>query len=114
MASRLWDFADADEADGLLEFLWGDALLQPAVAVRVGGKQWRTCRVHDLLHDSARRLLESPEMPRRQGELPGLELTRQEAHRQLLRRYLERTRDGLWHTLTADGYIHDRLGWHLE
>jgi hypothetical protein len=114
MASALWDFEHEAEADGLLEFLWGEALLQPAVAVQFGGKAWRAYRVHDLLHDCARRLLEAPETPRRQGELPGLGLTRPEAHRQLLGRYRKRTRDGLWHTLTADGYVHGRLGWHLE
>src|SRR5207249_3932715 len=64
MASALWGFQEADEADGLLEYLWGEALLQPAVAVRIGGKPWRAYRVHDLLHDCARRLLEAPEMPR--------------------------------------------------
>ena len=114
MASTLWDFEDAAEADGLLEFLWGEALLQAAVAVSVGGKQWRAYRVHDLLHDCARRLLEAPQSPRRKEELPGLWLTRPEAHRQLLERYRRRTRDGLWHTLAADGYVHGRLGWHLE
>jgi hypothetical protein len=114
VASTLWDFQDMAEADGLLEFLWGEALLQPAVEVRVGGEQWRAYRVHDLLHDCARRLLEAPPTPRSPGVLPGLGLTRPEAHRQLLGRYRARTRDGLWHTLAADGYIHGRLGWHLE
>jgi hypothetical protein len=114
MASALWGFSEQDEADGLLEYLWGEALLQPTPAVALGGREWRAYRVHDLLHDCARRLLQAPRTPRRQGELPGLGLTWPEAHRQLLGRYCERTRDGLWHTLEADGYIHSRLGWHLE
>jgi NB-ARC domain len=114
MASALWDFQDTERADRLLELLWGEALLQPAAALRVGEIEWPAYRLHDLLHDCARRLLETPEAPRRQGELPGLGLARQEAHRQLLGRYGQRTCDGLWHTLAADRYIHGRLGWHLE
>jgi hypothetical protein len=114
LASALWDFQEAAEADGLLEFLWGEALLQLVVPVSVGGKQWRAYRVHDLLHDCARRLLETPQTPTRQDSLPGLGLTRPKAHRQLLERYRKRTRDGLWHTVAADGYIHGRLSWHLE
>src|SRR5262249_21718305 len=47
-------------------------------------------------------------------DLPGLGLTRAEAHGQLLARYRKRTRAGQWHTLTADGYVHGRLAWHLE
>jgi hypothetical protein len=114
MASAMWDLAEPDEADGLLEFLWGEALLQPAAAVRMSGREWRAYRVHDLLHDCARRLLAAPAETRQDGELPGLGLTRAEAHRQLLKRYRARTQGGQWHTLAADGYIHGRLGWHLE
>ncbi len=72
MAAPLWDFQDADQAEGLLEFLWGESLLQPAVAVRVAGQPWRAYRVHDLLHDCARRLLEAPETPPGPGDLQGL------------------------------------------
>jgi hypothetical protein len=114
MASALWGFSDEDEADGLLEFLWGEALLQATASVRVGEREWRAYRVHDLLHDCARRLLAAPAQPRREADLPGLGLTRAEAHWQLLERYHSRTRNGLWHTLPPDGYIHGRLVWHLE
>jgi hypothetical protein len=114
MASALWDMPDEGDADGLLEFLWGEALLQPAAAVRVGDKKWRAYRVHDLLHDCARRLLLGPAEPGRVDDLPGLGLTRPQAHRQLLERYRSRTGGGQWYTLAPDGYIHGRLGWHLE
>src|SRR5262249_34838771 len=114
MASALWGFSNQEEAARWLDLLYGEALLQPAAAVDLGGRAWPAYRVHDLLHDCARHLLQAPGTPRRQEELPGLGLTQPEAHRQLLRRYRERTRDGLWHTLEADGYIHGRLGWHLE
>jgi len=114
MASALWDFQDTERADLLLEFLWGEALLQPAAALRVGEIEWPAYRLHDLLHDCARRLLDTPQTPTRQDSLPGLGLTRPEAHRQLLERFRKRTRDGLWHKVAADGYIHGRLGWHLE
>jgi len=114
MMSALWDFHDTERANRLLEFLWGEALLMPAAATRVGEKKWNAYRLHDLLHDCARRLLVTPEVPTQEGELPGLGLARPEAHRQLLGRYRARTQRGLWHTLVADGYIHNRLGWHLE
>ena len=114
MASALWDFQGTERADRLLEFLWGEAVLQPAAAVRVGDIEWAAYRLHDLLHDCAGRLLETPQTPTRQDSLPGLGLTRPEAHRKLLERFRKRTRDGLWHTVAADGYIHGRLGWHLE
>jgi hypothetical protein len=113
MAAPLWNRTEK-EVEELLECLWGEALLQPAAAVRVSGKEWRAYRIHDLLHDCARRLLVAPETPKREEELPGLGLTRAEAHGQFLKRYRERTQGGQWHTLAVDGYIHSRLGWHLE
>jgi serine/threonine protein kinase len=113
MASAVWDVKET-EAEEVLEYLWGEALLQPAGAIRVGAKEWRAYRIHDLLHDCARRLLAAPETSTRGEELPGLGLTRAKAHRELLERYRSRTRRGPWHTLVSDGYIHGRLGWHLE
>jgi hypothetical protein len=114
MAATLWDLARPAEADELLEYLWSEGLLQASLAVRVGERSWRAYRVHDLLHDCARRLLTGPVQPRRAEDLPGLGLTWPEAHRELLRRYQCRARDGQWHRLPPDGYIHGRLGWHLE
>ncbi|NER84924.1 MAG: hypothetical protein F6K42_36520, partial [Leptolyngbya sp. SIO1D8] len=71
-------------------------------------------RMHDLMHDLAQKLLTSPQHPKQDGELPGLGLTRAEAHSQLIARYHQKTEQGLWHTLPDDGYIHAQLTWHLE
>ena len=113
MAATVWGMAEA-EAEEVLEYLWGEALLQPATAVRLRGREWRAYRVHDLLHDCARRLLAAPAVPHRAEEMPGLGLARPEAHRQLLARYRDRTQGGQWHTLAADAYIHGQLVWHLK
>jgi hypothetical protein len=114
MATSLWGLPSTEDADGVLECLWDEALLQLVGTVRVVGRQWRGYRAHDLLHDCAGRLLTGPTTPRRTGEVPGLGKTWGEAHRQLLSRYQGRTRGGKWHTLPIDGYIHRRLSWHLE
>lgn len=106
MASILWDTAET-EASEILEVLWNDALLLAGPPVQIADRTWPSYRLHDLLHDVARRLL--PEGPPR-----GLGLDTAQAHTLLLERYRRRTRDGLWHTLPADGYIHSRLGWHME
>ena len=113
MAATLWEVEEA-EADGLLEILWSESLLLPGVPVRFDERTLRAYRLHDLLHDLARRLLIAPSGPTRPDDLPGLGLTLREAHGRLLERYRARTRGGLWHTLPDDGYIHAHLTWHLE
>jgi len=113
MAATLWDVEEA-EADGLLEILWSESLLLPGAPVRFDERTLRAYRLHDLLHDLARRLLIAPSGPTRPDDLPGLGLTLREAHGRLLERYRARTRGGLWHTLPDDGYIHAHLTWHLE
>ena len=72
-----------------------------------------TYRLHDLLHDIARRLLTAPGSPESKDMLPGLGLMLAVAHAQLLERYRAKTEKGLWHTLPDDGYIHAYLSWHL-
>jgi hypothetical protein len=113
MAATLWEM-DQTEAAETLELLWNDALLLPGSPVRIGEGRWSGYRLHDLLHDSARRLLTAPPEPRRARDLPGLGLTLLEAHAHLLARYQAQTQDGLWHTLPDDGYVHAHLAWHLE
>jgi len=99
------------EARDTLRYLRGKALLSPG-APRPDGTP--TYRLHDLLHDLARRLLTAPPEPKREGDLPGLGVPLPEAHRLLLERYRARTQDGLWHTLPDGGYIHAHLTWHME
>ncbi|MGD1854283.1 MAG: NB-ARC domain-containing protein [Leptolyngbyaceae cyanobacterium] len=71
-------------------------------------------RMHDLMHDLAQRLLVSSKQPERAGELPGLGLTKPEAHGLLLERYRDKTENGKWYTLKDDGYIYAHLTWHME
>ena len=71
-------------------------------------------RMHDLMHDLAGRLLTSPPQPIQAGDLPGLGLTKAEAHSELLNRYRAKTKNGQWYTLEDDGYIYAHLTWHME
>ena len=60
-------------------------------------------RVHDLMHDTARGLIEQGAL----GEgIPNLSST----HGQLLERYRSQ---GCWHQLVDDGYIYRHLTWHF-
>ncbi|MEM9218690.1 MAG: NB-ARC domain-containing protein [Cyanobacteria bacterium P01_F01_bin.150] len=110
MATTLWQVT-ARQAGAILRQFGSKALLLPGVKQRDGR---RTYRLHDLMHDLAQRLLVSPPQPMQAGDLPGLGLTKPEAHHQLLERYRAKTSQGLWHTLRDDGYIYDRLTWHME
>ncbi len=103
MTATLWQ-VELDEASDRLELFWNDALLLPGKAI--AGKA-KTYRLHDLLHDLARHLLTVQESP-------GLGLDLQKAHNILLERYQKQLKNGLWHELPDDNYIHDRLTWHME
>lgn len=110
MATTLWQVSPRD-AGTILRFLSSKALLLQGMR--------RSCqrpsyRMHDLMHDLAQKLLTNPQHPKQAGELPGLGLTRAEAHSQLIVRYHHKTEQDLWHTLPDDGYIHAQLTWHLE
>ncbi|WP_287311580.1 NB-ARC domain-containing protein [Moorena sp. SIO1G6] len=98
MATTLWD-CNLVEAKDTLRYLRQKALLLPGLSTTPETNY----RLHDLLHDLARRLVQS--------EL-GLSIT--EAHQQLLERYQTKTDKGLWHTFPDDGYIYSHLFWHLE
>ena len=110
MAAILWD-TDERSARTTLRYFRDKALLLPGI-VQPDGTQ--TYRLHDLLHDMARRLLAAPAEPRSADDLPGLGLSLQDAHARLLERYRARTQGGLWHTLRDDSYIYIHLTWHLE
>jgi NB-ARC domain/Domain of unknown function (DUF4062) len=104
MAATLWSVQE-EKALQYLNELSGAGLL------RVTGHAFL---MHDLVRDVARGLLTDPKDPAREGDIPGLGLTLQEASRQLLEHYRAKMSDGLWHTLPDDGYIHDHLLSHFE
>jgi hypothetical protein len=107
MAATLWGISQEDAAD-YLDLLQKEALLLLAADVRVAQQAYRGYRLHDLFHDIATRLMV---MSKPEGS--GLPIV--EAHEQLLKRYLERHKAWAgWCYLTHDGYIHERLCWHLE
>ncbi|NEO48607.1 MAG: hypothetical protein F6K55_32700, partial [Moorea sp. SIO4A3] len=98
MATTLWE-CTSFKAKKTLRYLRQKALLLPGVS----STQKTNYRLHDLLHDLARNLLQ-----------PELGLSIIEAHQQLLERYQTKTKNGLWYTLPDDDYIYSHLTWHLE
>ena len=104
MAEVLWDLKPL-QAKKVLIMLRNRSFLTDGVATIA---EDLTYRVHDLMHDMARSLIEEgilssePVVP--------LEL----AHRQFLERYRERASNHRWDGLPNDGYIHRHLTWHLE
>ncbi len=110
MAETLWQVTARQSGSILRTFRAKSLVLQGASQA----DERPSYRMHDLMHDLAQRLLVSPPLPVREGELPGLGLTKAEAHSQLLERYRAQTRNGEWHTLVDDGYIYAHLTWHME
>ena len=111
LITTLWEQEDERDAIDALKYMLDKALLLPGVTLEDGTK---TYRLHDLFHDLACNLLTAPITPKRRGDLPGLGITLEKAHATLLERYQQKTQNNLWHTLPDDGYIHQRLVWHLE
>ncbi|NEO07811.1 MAG: hypothetical protein F6K51_20555 [Moorea sp. SIO3I8] len=107
MAVTLWK-CNQSRAKTTLHYLRSKALLLPGVS----SDETTSYRLHDLLHDLARNLLTNPTTPE-EGQLPGFGLTLLSAHQTLLQHYRAKTKNGLWHTLPDDGYIHNYLTWHL-
>ncbi|MFN6537944.1 MAG: NB-ARC domain-containing protein, partial [Nostoc sp. EkiNYC01] len=110
MAATLWDMDDERDASETLQYLSDKALLLPGVSVNATP----TYRLHDLFHDLACNLLTDPSTPKRPGDLAGLGFNLTDAHAAFLKKYRQKTQNGLWHTLPNDGYIHQHLVWHLE
>ena len=111
LAVTLWNLEDERDAEDSLKYLRSKALLLPSVPLADGTL---TYRLHDLIHDLACNLLEASPTPRKLGDLKGLGLKLAAAHAELLERYRQKTQNPLWHSLPNDGYIHERLVWHLE
>ncbi|MEM7794403.1 MAG: NB-ARC domain-containing protein [Cyanobacteria bacterium P01_C01_bin.118] len=112
MAVTLWQVSKRQAGSILRTFSSKALLLQGAKQAGPEGR--RTFRMHDLMHDLAQRLLVSAPQPAQEGDLPGLGMTKAEAHSEFLERYRGKTERGQWHTLRDDGYIYDRLTWHME
>jgi len=110
VAATLWELTPR-QASTTLRFLRSRALLL-AGAQQPGQKL--TYRLHDLMHDLAKRLLTSEATPQSQTEILGLGLPISAAHSIFLDRYRVKAQHNLWHTLSDDGYIHTHLTWHLE
>ena len=110
MAATLWQM-DKRDAAKMLQYLRNKALLLTGVPLADG---MPTYRLHDLFHDLACNLLTAPSEPKCPGDLAGLGLNLADVHAAFLKKYRQKTQNGLWHTLLDDGYIHQRLVWHLE
>jgi hypothetical protein len=106
MAATLWSITEIEAAE-ILELLWNDALLRSGAPILVREKSWPAYRLHDLLHNIARRLL-GKEPPQ------GLGLDLPAAQTILLQNYRQKDAQGMWHTLPDDGYIQFHLTWHME
>ncbi|MFG6101674.1 NB-ARC domain-containing protein [Leptothoe sp. EHU-05/26/07-4] len=110
MAETLWQVTSR-QSGSILRTFRAKALVLQGIKQANGQLSYR---MHDLMHDLAGRLLMSPPQPIREGELPGLGLTKAEAHHELLSRYRAKTSNGQWYTLKDDGYIYAHLTWHME
>ncbi len=110
MAATLWQM-DKRDAAKMLQYLRNKALLLTGVPLADG---MPTYRLHDLFHDLACNLLTAPSEPKRPGDLAGLGLNFADVHAAFLKKYRQKTQNGLWHTLLDDSYIHQYLVWHLE
>ncbi|MGF1538517.1 MAG: NB-ARC domain-containing protein, partial [Elainellaceae cyanobacterium] len=110
MTSTLWQVTPR-QAGTALRQLRSKALILSG-AKEEGNRA--TYRMHDLMHDVAQRLLAQSPHPQGGNELPGLGMTKAEAHAALLERYRAKTESGQWHTLPDDGYIYAYLTWLME
>ena len=118
VASVLWNLPPLQTKRGLIDLRWR-SFLTDGVATSEGE---RTYRVHDLMHDMARSLIEEGtlDLPiqhrsteaheRLKSKIQNLPL----AHQQFLERYRERATDQCWNSLPNDGYIHRHLTWHMQ
>ncbi|MEM9542205.1 MAG: hypothetical protein AAGA60_22270 [Cyanobacteria bacterium P01_E01_bin.42] len=104
MAMTLWEVEEEEAREILEDFGDRGWLQQQELADETLGFS-----LLDTVRDLARECLIAS------GEGEGLGFTDlAAAHRVLLARYQSQIEGGLWHTLPDDGYIYERLTWHLE
>ncbi|WP_446870852.1 NB-ARC domain-containing protein [Phormidesmis sp. 146-12] len=101
MAVTLWELSPLKAKKSLID-LRNRSFLTSGTETLEGEP---TYRVHDLMHDMARGLIE-------QGTLDTSISTLADAHAHLLDRYRQKTQ-GRWDRLPNDGYIHRHLTWHF-
>ncbi|MEM9007884.1 MAG: NB-ARC domain-containing protein, partial [Cyanobacteria bacterium P01_F01_bin.86] len=120
MATTLWGVEDWEAEETLLT-LYERSFLTSGIRTIEWGS---TYRVHDLMHDTARNLIERGSLnccaqniveQGNQGKNPR---SNQQnlilAHRQLLEQYRNKIANQCWSNLPNDGYIHRYLTWHME
>jgi|GEM_PF-3290784 len=111
MMATIWKDSPFSTKKKLIYFK-DKALLTTSNTYSTDGKNI-SYRIHDLLHDLARNLIQDPVVPDK-GGISGLGLTLNEAHKVVLSRYFEKAKANLWHTIPDDNYIYDHLTWHIE
>jgi hypothetical protein len=108
VAAVLWDLTEIKAKKALIDLRNRSFLTDGVMTV----EEERTYRVHDLMHDMARGLIEKETL-----ELPSLNSafsTLNSAHGEFLERYRKCCSNGRWDGLPNDGYIHQYLTWHME
>ncbi|MFG6103641.1 NB-ARC domain-containing protein [Leptothoe sp. EHU-05/26/07-4] len=114
MATTLWDAEDWESEETLLT-LYERSFLTSGITTSEGEP---TYRVHDLMHNMARNLIEQGNLELSVDKQCDLAGNKQQnltlAHRQLLERYRDTCTNKCWYTLPKDDYIHRHLTWHME
>ncbi len=111
-AQTIWGLHDAIDATLRLIQLRRRALLEDAA--RLGSSAPRY-RLHDLLHDFARRLLTGDaKVTLARFGIPAYGMTLEAVNAEVVRRYQTLLPDKNWGDLPYDGYIHEHLTFHME
>lgn len=110
IAANVWKIKET-EASIILQLLENRALLM----INNQDKNNKIYIMHDIAHSRAKHLIYAPKDLHQSTDLPGLGLTIEQAHIELLERYQKKcSKKNLWYTLPDDGYIYARLIWHMQ
>ncbi|MGO9464665.1 MAG: NB-ARC domain-containing protein [Isosphaeraceae bacterium] len=111
VAATIWEVKDVRDARDVLRLFRSKSLLLAGVPRENGTP---TYRLHDLIHDLARRLLTYP-MTSADAKHPYvLGIPLKQANGMLIDRYRSQLEGRPWHALSDDSYIHSHLAWHFE